>query len=153
MLCLYVPSSSISLTRNTHPLYLTQLHRWCMFSTLHLTCIITSVNTLNPSFLTFWTNPKHSFWGQYVMKGPCCFSVSMQWSFSEWPFTWISNVSHFCFTLTFTNQEGRNQTTNLKKKYIITKTKNLVFKVWRRKKKQIKRMIYLREWRSYDFFF
>lgn len=69
VLCLYVPSSSISLTRNTHPLYLTQLHRWCMFSTLQLTCIITSVNTLNPPFLTFWTNPIHSFWGQYVMKG------------------------------------------------------------------------------------
>lgn len=69
VLCLYVPSSSIVLIRNTNPLYLTQLHCWCVFSTLHFTCIITSVNTLIPFFLAFWMNPIHSFWGQYVMKG------------------------------------------------------------------------------------
>lgn len=73
VLRLYVPSSSISLTRNTHPLYLTQLHSSCMFSALHLTCIITSVNTLNPSFLTFWTNPIHRILGSICNERPLLF--------------------------------------------------------------------------------
>lgn len=98
VLCLYVPSSSISLTRNTHPLYLTQLHNWCMFSTLHLNMfhpICEPTTPLLPHF--FGRTPYTAFRGPYALKGPCCFSFSMNWSFSEWPFTWISNVSHFLF--------------------------------------------------------
>jgi len=84
--------------------------------------------------------PYTAFRGPYVLKGPCCFSCSMNWSFSEWPFTWIPNVSHFCLTLMFINQEGRNQTTNLKK--FITK------KIWSSKHEDGKRYK-SREWSSH----